>query len=58
MIPAMNEKPKTKRPRKRWKRVLKWTLGAIFLALILWASSPTGRLPMTATATLLLQPTR
>ena len=35
MIPAMNEKPKTKRPRKRWKRVLKWTLGAIFLALIL-----------------------
>ncbi|PYL47311.1 MAG: alcohol dehydrogenase [Verrucomicrobia bacterium] len=31
----MNE-PKATRPRKRWKRVLKWTLGTIFVALILW----------------------
>ncbi len=31
----MNE-PKATRPRKRWKRVLKWTLGIIFVALILW----------------------
>jgi len=31
----MNNKTKTKRPVKRWKRVLKWTLGAIFVALIL-----------------------
>ena len=31
----MNDKPKAKRPRKRWKRVVKWTLGAIFVALIL-----------------------
>ena len=32
----MNDKPKTKRPPKRWKRVVKWTLGTIFVALILW----------------------
>jgi NADPH:quinone reductase-like Zn-dependent oxidoreductase len=32
----MNDKPKPKRPRKRWKRVVKWTLGTIFVALILW----------------------
>ena len=31
----MNE-PKATRPRKRWKRVLKWTLGTLFVALILW----------------------
>jgi NADPH:quinone reductase-like Zn-dependent oxidoreductase len=31
----MNDKPKPKRPRKRWKRVVKWTLGTIFVALIL-----------------------
>ena len=31
----MNDEPKTKPP-KRWKRVLKWTLGAIFVALVLW----------------------
>jgi len=31
----MNESKAT-RPRKRWKRVLKWTLGIIFVALILW----------------------
>src|SRR6476620_3387938 len=36
MTPEMNDKPKTKRPRKRWKRIVKWTLGAIFVALILW----------------------
>src|SRR3954469_4522419 len=36
MIPALNEKLEAKRPRKRWKRVLKWTLGAVFLVLILW----------------------
>ena len=32
----MNDKPKAKRPRKRWKRVVKWTLGTIFVVLILW----------------------
>src|SRR5215211_5865008 len=32
----MNDKPKTKRPRKRWKRVVKWTLGTILLVLVLW----------------------
>jgi NADPH:quinone reductase-like Zn-dependent oxidoreductase len=32
----MNDEPETKRPRKRWKRVVKWTLGTIFVALILW----------------------
>lgn len=31
----MSDKPKAKRPRKRWKRVVKWTLGTIFVALIL-----------------------
>jgi len=28
--------PKPKRPRKRWKRVVKWTLATIFVALIVW----------------------
>src|SRR6266481_9705135 len=32
----MNDKPNAKRPRKRWKRVVKWTLGTILLALVLW----------------------
>ena len=32
----MNDKPKAPRPRKRWRRVLKWTLGTLFLALVLW----------------------
>jgi hypothetical protein len=32
----MNDEPKAKRPRKRWKRIVKWTLGTIFVALILW----------------------
>ena len=32
----MTDKPKAMRPRKRWKRVIKWTLGTIFVALILW----------------------
>ena len=31
----MNDTPKAKRPRKRWKRVVKWTLSAIFVVLIL-----------------------
>ena len=41
----MNDKPKTKRPPKRWKRVVKWTLGTILLVLLLcgfvayWTSS-------------------
>jgi NADPH:quinone reductase-like Zn-dependent oxidoreductase len=30
----MNDEPKAKPPRKRWKRVLKWTAGAILLALL------------------------
>ena len=32
----MNDEPKTKRPRKRWKRLLKWTASIIVLALVLW----------------------
>src|SRR6266513_6008684 len=36
MTPEMNDKPKTKRPPKRWKRVVKWTLGTILLAFMLW----------------------
>src|ERR1700745_947668 len=32
----MNNNTKPKRPRNRWKRVVKWTLGTIFVALILW----------------------
>ena len=31
----MNDKPEAKRPRKRWKRVLKWTTGAILVVLLL-----------------------
>ena len=32
----MNDEPKAKRPRKRWKRIVQWTFGTIFVALILW----------------------
>jgi NADPH:quinone reductase-like Zn-dependent oxidoreductase len=32
----MNDEPKAQRPRKRWKRILKWTASIIVLALILW----------------------
>ncbi|HEU5238074.1 MAG TPA: NAD(P)-dependent alcohol dehydrogenase [Pyrinomonadaceae bacterium] len=32
----MNDEPKAKRPCKRWKRILKWTVGIVLLALILW----------------------
>ena len=32
----MNDEPKAKRPRKRWKRILKWTASIIVLALVLW----------------------
>lgn len=32
----MNDEPNAKRPRKRWKRLLKWTASIIVLALILW----------------------
>jgi NADPH:quinone reductase-like Zn-dependent oxidoreductase len=32
----MNDEPKANRPRKRWKRILKWTASIIILALILW----------------------
>jgi NADPH:quinone reductase-like Zn-dependent oxidoreductase len=31
----MNDEPKVQRPRKRWKRILKWTASIIVLALIL-----------------------
>ena len=31
----MNDEPKAKRPRKRWKRIVKWAFGAIFVALVL-----------------------
>lgn len=33
----MNDETKPKPPRKRWKRILKWTVGAILVALIAWA---------------------
>jgi NADPH:quinone reductase-like Zn-dependent oxidoreductase len=33
----MNDETKQKRPRKRWKRILKWTAGTILVALIAWA---------------------
>ena len=36
MTPEMNDKPKTKRPRKRWKRILKWSVFTILLALFVW----------------------
>jgi NADPH:quinone reductase-like Zn-dependent oxidoreductase len=32
----MNDERITKRPRKRWKRALKWTLSGILLALVAW----------------------
>ncbi len=32
----MTDKPEAKRPRKLWKRIVKWTLGTIFVALVLW----------------------
>jgi NADPH:quinone reductase-like Zn-dependent oxidoreductase len=32
----MQNDTKTKRPRKRWKRVLKWSLSAILLLLVAW----------------------
>jgi NADPH:quinone reductase-like Zn-dependent oxidoreductase len=32
----MNDEPKATRPRKRWKRLLKWTASIILLALIFW----------------------
>jgi NADPH:quinone reductase-like Zn-dependent oxidoreductase len=36
MTPEMNDKPKTKRPPKRWKRILKWSVFTILLALFVW----------------------
>jgi NADPH:quinone reductase-like Zn-dependent oxidoreductase len=35
-VRIVNDKPEAKRPGKRWKRVVKWTLGTIFVALVLW----------------------
>ncbi|MGB9475028.1 MAG: NAD(P)-dependent alcohol dehydrogenase [Candidatus Udaeobacter sp.] len=32
----MNDEPKSKPRRKRWKRILKWTASIVVLALILW----------------------
>jgi NADPH:quinone reductase-like Zn-dependent oxidoreductase len=32
----MNEEKKEKRPRKRWKRILKWTVGVILVVLLVW----------------------
>jgi NADPH:quinone reductase-like Zn-dependent oxidoreductase len=32
----MNDEKKTKRPRKRWRRVLKWSVLVILLALLVW----------------------
>src|SRR5947208_8774543 len=36
MTPKMNDKPKAKRPPKRWKRILKWSVFTILLALFVW----------------------
>src|ERR1700748_479285 len=36
MTPEMNDKPKTTRPRKLWKRLLKWTLLTVVLLLVVW----------------------
>jgi NADPH:quinone reductase-like Zn-dependent oxidoreductase len=33
---GVDDQPTAKRPRKRWKRVVKWTLGTIFVALVVW----------------------
>jgi NADPH:quinone reductase-like Zn-dependent oxidoreductase len=33
----MNDEPKAKRPRKRWKSILKWTTSLILIALVLWS---------------------
>ena len=32
----MNDENKEKRPRKRWKRILKWTVGVILVVLLVW----------------------
>src|SRR5437764_4567867 len=32
----MTDKPKTKRPRKLWKRVIKWIVAVIVIALLVW----------------------
>jgi len=32
----MNDEKNTKRPRKRWKRVLKWSIAVILVALLVW----------------------
>jgi NADPH:quinone reductase-like Zn-dependent oxidoreductase len=32
----MNDETKSKRPRKRWKRILMWTVAVILVALLLW----------------------
>jgi NADPH:quinone reductase-like Zn-dependent oxidoreductase len=32
----MNDETKGKRPRKRWKRILKWSVGVILVALLIW----------------------
>lgn len=32
----MNDKKKEKRPHKRWKRTLKWTVGVILVVLLVW----------------------
>jgi NADPH:quinone reductase-like Zn-dependent oxidoreductase len=44
-VRTMNDKPKAKRPRKRWKRILMWTVAVILVALLVlfevayWRSS-------------------
>src|SRR4029077_14784488 len=32
----MNDENKEKRPHKRWKRILKWTVGVILVVLLVW----------------------
>jgi NADPH:quinone reductase-like Zn-dependent oxidoreductase len=32
----MNDEKKEKRPHKRWKRILKWTIGVILVVLLFW----------------------
>ncbi len=36
----MNDEKKEKRPHKRWKRILKWTVGVILVVLLVWFALP------------------
>src|SRR5207249_3924571 len=40
---SMNDETKTKLPRKRWKRALKWTIGVVLIALLVRFEIAYGR---------------